>query len=1181
MPFKIGDKKIPFNGINDESDGFDAAEGTFSVLNNYIPSSKTSSLVPRGGFILTNAYSTIYTYPVVGNGGITANLNTSLGDMTVVKVLHVGQLRVTKPSDQVVTVMAAVCRFNTNLAGTTYTYMLRFFMNPSVSGGAFGAATTWKDVTPYYIDLAIYGEEFTTAASSTLFTLPYTGVNGGIYSPDLYGAYIYLEDPTIFTKPNAHYAEGDLCIANTGTYYASNTNTIGVKTENTHGAADTFQDWTAAAFTTAGNIDWIRIHKNLETGKINYSDLCSTTSTFFDSYSFSSFNINEKFCISVVSSKDSGRASFTLQLDYVKKTFFSGSGSNIFSKADFTYNGQDWIYDRAFVYGFPNYSNIVKTGATTFDGKTLSQWDNIAGTIIGGGGAATTTGDTIAANGYDRIAGRFKTNGGTFVTANTPNVFWKIHDCDVSISVDDFLMSEFDVHGRYGEWANFSNHDSVKSVCANVGLIPSFVYGTLAAGYDQKKCRNFPEFYSGEYDSVTNTNKTFKRDDHLFVSVMAEYDEYRSGLHDFRRQLIGQNDSRKSLGAVPYVPANFNRNITKIRLAINKKSTNRISSFTIGAGGALYTSPPRVVLSGGNPDLDAIIESKSYDIYANFRGQRASLVQTETPSGTALVESTVSAGAVSGIGVVFGGRGYETAPTVGFERAASDTTGNGAAATANMYNDDPAWSEFDIASGKTVYQDDLGSGWNFFGFMNGIGLLALGGRDELSHVYTKVVTIGKEDYETQNLSGSHLSVTGNPAAYGDDPCALSGKNAADITLMPKTTITTGGSGRLTPNLSTIIKKDFSFGAKSSVVVRERLFLSNVKFQEYQCGSIYSDILENNSDVFFSPMAEFGATYHIFDANTLKIPAKEISPITGLAVINIPQGLDSATQPDKNNLLVLGEAGYKYVDLSDGDPANWRSVVYFGDACVARKSVVSENGLVFCAGMNGIYMFQGANKVDITRLGKSSIRKSWLALSRTVKQGAIGCYVKDKKWYTVTLPTAPGKIYVFDIENLRIFTFSSGDGGLLQYNINQMFNDGKWYLFNYDGRWFSYDESGYRDILFDPAGTSQVCSFTTNRMTPSDGMIKADSFGMRYTGHYLTPTTLTVGNEYSSYSPPNIPINPGSGFAYYVSKIKRAFLSRGSAFYLSGTTTLTTNTHEINEIEMTFAQVPQKKMIRGL
>lgn len=62
----LGDKQTPVHGLYDDSDGYDAPEGTASIMVNLVPNRNKSSLISRGGFVKD------IDLPSTSNGGITA-----------------------------------------------------------------------------------------------------------------------------------------------------------------------------------------------------------------------------------------------------------------------------------------------------------------------------------------------------------------------------------------------------------------------------------------------------------------------------------------------------------------------------------------------------------------------------------------------------------------------------------------------------------------------------------------------------------------------------------------------------------------------------------------------------------------------------------------------------------------------------------------------------------------------------------------------------------------------------------------------------------------------------------------------------------------------------------------------------------------------------------------------------
>lgn len=946
--------------------------------------------------------------------------------MSITKVLHLAQMQVSKPSDQTVTLMVCVCSFDANastLASSTK-YMLRFLMNPSYSGGSFGASTSWRDVTPYYID-KVYTNKLLTkpdAANGKRYTFP-TAAGEYYFAEDLVGAYIYVEDAS-FATPSVHIAEGDKITSSDHTWHDFTSATMSINTESNH----------PGSFSTWGGVtmDVLRIHKNLETGKIPYDQLCSDSSTFFDQYTFSSEIKNERIILSMHTG-DSGRANMTLGFNYVDRTYY-GTSENIWSRADYVYNdpsgfGVDVVYDRHLVYGFPNYDSINKSNVSTvFNGKTLTRWTSGSLASAASAGSATISS-------YDKIAGQIGTGNGLNTGATSTNNLYKIGACDVSVVVDDFIISEFDVHGRYGGFYDFNVHLNKES-----GYVAYKDAGT--------KAYNIPDYTvaaNRDYLASSATEVSFTAGDSFHAFACTVYDGFRIGLHSDSAHDIAV--AAGSLGLSPMIPGAFNRNITHFIVAC----------------------------------------SKNYS------------------------------------------------------------------ATASMTSTDL------VTNSKALYNDNLSSGWEYrLCYVDSGGSLD----SPIGYSYTKVFRHDGRRRDSTNIGGNHLSLTGNPA-YSKMMTGLSDKN--EQTLSSRGFWITNLS--YDPYHSYLMVKDYSFGAKYQAILRDRLFMAVCKFQEYQINSIQSTVFEDNENVFMSPIAEFGGNYHTYDANTLKIPAKEIAPITGLAVVNIPQGLQGSTQADRNQLLILGERGYKYVEIGDSGPTNERS--YNGDCCVAPKSVVYDSGLAFCAGNNGVYMFQASEKTDITMMGASKINKTWRSLSRSVKQTAIGVFNKDRGLYMLAIPST-NTIYCFDLREAQIYTFSYADSVHFAKLIQAGFHINKlWLAFN-DGVTSYMDDSVATD--WDGNNNDSItASFTLNNINPSGKYAKIEQFGLGYTATgNISPTVYVDGSSYS--------LTESSGTNKYIERsIKKNFNSRGRqfSFSLSGSTI-----SEVFDLDVTFADVVQKKLIRG-
>lgn len=476
--------------------------------------------------------------------------------LTIIKPLHTVKYKVSRPTEQTITVMAAVCRFDRNFSGgaTAYTYMLRFFMTPAYTGsntalyptaGSFNASN-WKDITPYYLDLVWDGntKAITHVSGNNKFTIPYTD-SVGIYSADLYGAYVYIEDSTF--RPGGatdHNAEGDKVVSSQYTFYDEFTGNLGFQTESTH------TNWAITA-------DTLRIHKNLTTGRVPYADLCSQTSTFFDQYTISHFFVDEALCLSIHTG-NSGRAAFTLCLNYENKKLFDTG--KIWSKADFI--SGFYIYDKRLVYGFPNYENINKNNSATL-------WDGIY-SVDGWAAAASPSGATafsrlVNPTGYDKITGRLSLTGGALPAASLYCIKNNVggSNPDISIIVNDFVFQEFDVHGRFGAYKSF------QSVSQNVGH-----YCTIDRGYNYF---NYIEYTANNTGCgvVVGTGETqFSATAYVGYAIGAVHNGFRCGLHS-----DGKIDTQGPGVIAPpiNIQATFTRFMSDVYLFFTKNYTDPAS----------------------------------------------------------------------------------------------------------------------------------------------------------------------------------------------------------------------------------------------------------------------------------------------------------------------------------------------------------------------------------------------------------------------------------------------------------------------------------------------------------------------------------------------------------------------------------------------------------------------------
>lgn len=865
----IGDSKIPPGGVYDEGDGFDAPPGTMDVSSrNVIPGRNKFSWTSRGAFVKDKDL------PSVGNG-ITANA-AGFGDLEFIKVKCVRRFKVTRPSEKLITFYCGVYRFLRNSAAQNYTYMLRFFMSPDYSAGAFGPLTSWRDITPYYLDLYFTSKGVTRNAANS-FYIVYTDPVG-IYSPDLYNAYAYLEDTTNFTSPQVHTAEGDKIISNALTKYdEEGTSQLYFYTESDHPTM-----W-------ANTHDIVRIHKNLTIGKIPYSQLCSQNPTFFDDYTITAKEFDEGLVVSVHTG-NSGRASFTFYLKYEKKILF-GDGA-IWSAWDYCYNnpdgdGNDRVYDKHLVYGFPGYDWIIKNGANTFNGGSLynytgspsappaSSANNVSGTYNAVNGSIKTQ-NLVAGDVLSRRLYRLDHSGG----ANTP---------DLSISLDDFIFQEFDVHGRWGAYKSFDNGD--------------YVLGNqcfLAGGSARN---NYPEVDAladaGEKTSEEEAWNAGSNTQFFHSTQMAWHNGYRIGLHNENILSIANPYTTKVLIPVLAIPAGFNRFMTAAGLGISKN----------------YTF--------------------------------ASLAQV------------------------------------------ANTT--------------------EILNEKLCFYDDMTSGWDFhLCELNGSGNLLVAG-----FFYAKAFRFDQKKYGNVNIGGNHLDITSNPGYQRKIVATDKPHLSVDGDLI--------GNVVYANYPTHVMKDDISWGAKALAFLRDRVFTANIRYQEYQFG-IAGTLYETTNQIFYSRIGEYGGQFHLFNDAVSQLQAKEIGSIVSLEGVSVLGG-DLANQ-NLNNLLVIGEEGYIYVDLADNNEANFRPYFNKGTGCVSRKTLITENGIAFWAGNDGIYMFVGQEAKDITELGDSKINKTWRAIPKADKQNAVGMFFRSRKWYAVSVVNGGEEIFIlFDLEEQKIFIFS--------------------------------------------------------------------------------------------------------------------------------------------------------------
>lgn len=362
-----------------------------------------------------------------------------------------------------------------------------------------------------------------------------------------------------------------------------------------------------------------------------------------------------------------------------------------------------------------------------------------------------------------------------------------------------------------------------------------------------------------------------------------------------------------------------------------------------------------------------------------------------------------------------------------------------------------------------------------------------------TYSFTTDLKLDRRKAGSVSVGSGHVALTGNPA-YSMFPLDSGG-----VDIDNEVSLSSGVKNDVWPPVNRMIK-DFTFAWKNGLIIGGRLYVSNVQMSEFQIGVRYGEIKQNDVDMFFSRMGSLGPTYHLFDHLQTRKPCGEIGKITGMAIVNMPQSLDSAIVKDRNSILVMAENGYKYFDLSQGDPALSQDTFYIGDCCISKKSIVSVNGLAFCAGLNGVYMFEGNNKVDITSLGASDIKKTWAELDRSVKESAIGCFNPKKKWYMLAISlNGENIIYIFDFLTKSIWTMKVPlwQGKL----VHLEFLNGELYAFTdiitYEGLCVYYSDSLSQDFGENTTYEDIGWSAETNSYQLTDRDVAVESLQVDY------------------------------------------------------------------------------------
>lgn len=307
-----------------------------------------------------------------------------------------------------------------------------------------------------------------------------------------------------------------------------------------------------------------------------------------------------------------------------------------------------------------------------------------------------------------------------------------------------------------------------------------------------------------------------------------------------------------------------------------------------------------------------------------------------------------------------------------------------------------------VAVAKTIVFDNLkDTAFNFY----------VGGGSSIpvdsQYSFAKSIIIDKTMTLNVDYGGNHLVLTGNPDYFFT-------KNDKNRTSLAEWT-------------DNWMRNDFSFGFEQMVILRGMMFAARAKFQMLQFGTTSGEVIEDNANVYRTGFGKLGSNYHFYDSPLAKIGASEIGEVIAIAILNFPQAVGQGIQEDHNVLLILAENGFQSIEFSESDPTIIaRTITSKSDCCVAPSSVVSEGGFVFCAGNNGIYMFSGSARIDISAseggvVGNSNINKTWRELSKTKKQSAIGTFYRERKWYVLCIP-GDQKFFIFDLEKRLIFTW---------------------------------------------------------------------------------------------------------------------------------------------------------------
>jgi hypothetical protein len=680
-----------------------------------------------------------------------------------------------------------------------------------------------------------------------------------------------------------------------------------------------------------------------------------------------------------------GKPSYMMRFGYINKKLFGlGCVHGVVQRKP----SSTVYYDRFLCKGFPGYSYIVKNGANSFDGHAFHAGS--AGTV-----------ETVATGGYTAKKGRIVTGGGG---TNPPvagglyrigqgGIFSNVTamTLDVSRSIDDFVFSEFDVHGRWGAYQSFHDYSVTKKIGGNSTFHRKFkfsnTFSDFNAGSDSTDAAN-----------ASDSSLAFTTNKKTWNMVLAVHDRHAVGFHSESAH-TSSSSINSAIGLNAKVQANVNRRIT----------------------GLLVTTTPEK------------------DNYTEFTTQ------------------------------------------------------------------------FVLDNSVTIHSLDLISvrdRWIFVtSVWNGVSAFDV---DSDGYFFTHPgVRVDKGTISGSALGGNHIDETGL-GNYSKRMTTSSKESDVSFAIL-------NTSSEYDDRIATSrLINDYTFAAKSLAVVRGRLFIADVTFHEFQFGVLQAasdkKIFRDQSNIFFTGFGRLGPNLHLENTLIYKLSCMKAAPVLAVGVSNLPQDLSSATQPDKNNVVALGLSGYVYWDLRGPEPDQWVDISYSGDVCISRH-IVEENGLLFTAGRNGIYMFQGPQKIDITELGKSKFNKTWRSLTETEKKSAFLVYFRDRKSLIVMVtpylndPTKINKMFVCDFDLRKLY---------------------KWNMFALAAE-PPAQPTGLQFSTYQP--TSMILSFTPSASTEGyiilgrDGAAVTDvpTDGVAYNVGDIIGSSFVAGFIYSTNNPVNVTV----------------------------------------------------------